>query len=213
MAIDVRLPLSRLTWQLTQHRAQARTRPHSARPVQAQQRGGSRRVDDASDFCAKCERLQRNGRTGARPGECSPYFYGMRKGGIANLKSGKQREDAAALPDAADDGPENEAGTHPSLSRPGEAMTISSRLALAMVVLVVVTSCVVSAFAYYFVAEASPRAVLTAIISAALAGGAIASVFAIAACRRNHQWFAQAAAATSRRDAGERRNRSGPIRR
>ena len=58
-------------------------------------------------------------------------------------------------------------------------MTVSSRLALAMVLLVVLTSCVVSAFAYYFVAEASPRAVSTAIISAALAGGAIATVFAI----------------------------------
>ena len=59
-------------------------------------------------------------------------------------------------------------------------MTVSSRLALAMVLLVVVTSCVVSAFAYYFVAEAPPRGALTAIISAALAGGAIAAVFAIA---------------------------------
>jgi len=59
-------------------------------------------------------------------------------------------------------------------------MTVSSRLALAMVLLVVVTSCVVSAFAYYFVAEAPPRGALMAIISAALAGGAIAAVFAIA---------------------------------
>ena len=59
-------------------------------------------------------------------------------------------------------------------------MTIASRLALAMVVLVVVTSCVVSVFACYFIAEASPHGVLTAIISAALAGGAIASVFGIA---------------------------------
>ena len=59
-------------------------------------------------------------------------------------------------------------------------MTVSSRLALAMVVLVVVTSCVVSAFAYYFVAGAPPHGALTAIISAALAGGAIASVFGIA---------------------------------
>jgi PAS domain S-box-containing protein len=62
----------------------------------------------------------------------------------------------------------------------GEAMTVSSRLALAMVLLVVLTSFVVSAFAYYFVTGASPQAVLTAIISAALAGGAIAAVFAIA---------------------------------
>ncbi|UPJ53051.1 PAS domain S-box protein [Bradyrhizobium sp. 200] len=59
-------------------------------------------------------------------------------------------------------------------------MTVSSRLVLAMVLLVVLTSCVVSAFAYYFVAEAPPHAVLTAIISAALAGGAIAAVFAVA---------------------------------
>ena len=59
-------------------------------------------------------------------------------------------------------------------------MTVASRLALAMVVLVVVTSCVVSAFAYFFVAEAPPRGALTAIVGAALAGGAIASVFGIA---------------------------------
>ena len=59
-------------------------------------------------------------------------------------------------------------------------MTVSSRLALAMVVLVVVTSCVVSAFAYYFVAEAPPHGALTAIMSAALAGGAVAAVLAIA---------------------------------
>ncbi len=59
-------------------------------------------------------------------------------------------------------------------------MTVSSRLALAMVVLVVVTSGVVSAFAWYFVAKAPPHGASTAIISAALAGGAIASVFGIA---------------------------------
>src|SRR5258705_9424779 len=59
-------------------------------------------------------------------------------------------------------------------------MTVSSRLVLAMVSLVVLTSCVVSAFAYYFVAEAPPRGALMAIISAALAGGALAAVFAIA---------------------------------
>ena len=59
-------------------------------------------------------------------------------------------------------------------------MTVSSRLALAMVVLVVVTSCVVSAFAYYFVAEAPPHGALTAIMSAALAGCAVAAVLAIA---------------------------------
>ncbi|MGY2906251.1 PAS domain S-box protein [Bradyrhizobium sp. URHC0002] len=57
---------------------------------------------------------------------------------------------------------------------------MSGRLALAMVLLVVVTSCIVSAFAYYFLAEAASRAVLISIISAALAGGAIAAVLAIA---------------------------------
>src|SRR6476620_7216199 len=65
-------------------------------------------------------------------------------------------------------------------SRSGEAMTVSSRLALAVVVLVVVTSCVVSALACYFVAEAPPHGALTAVISAALAGGAVAAVLAIA---------------------------------
>ena len=57
-------------------------------------------------------------------------------------------------------------------------MTVASRLALAMIVLVVVTSCVVSVFAWYFI-EASARGVSTAIVSAALAGSAIASVFGI----------------------------------
>ncbi|MEH2609218.1 PAS domain-containing sensor histidine kinase [Bradyrhizobium sp. AZCC 1693] len=59
-------------------------------------------------------------------------------------------------------------------------MEISSRLALAMVLLVVVTSCMVGAFAYYFVAEAPPRAALMSIISAALAGGGIAAALASA---------------------------------
>jgi PAS domain S-box-containing protein len=59
-------------------------------------------------------------------------------------------------------------------------MKISSRLALAMVLLVVVTSCMVGAFAYHFVAEAPPRAALMSIISAALAGGGIAAVLASA---------------------------------
>jgi PAS domain S-box-containing protein len=58
-------------------------------------------------------------------------------------------------------------------------MKISGRLALAMVLLVVVTSCIVSAFAYYFLAEAAPALVLISIISAALAGGGIAAVLAI----------------------------------
>ena len=57
-------------------------------------------------------------------------------------------------------------------------MTLSRRLALAMVFLVVVTSCAVSAFAYYFLTEPAPRA-LTAIVSAALAGSVLAAVFAI----------------------------------
>ena len=59
-------------------------------------------------------------------------------------------------------------------------MKISGRLALAMVLLVVVTSCIVSAFAYYFLAEAASAAGLISIISAALAGGGIAAVLAIA---------------------------------
>jgi PAS domain S-box-containing protein len=58
-------------------------------------------------------------------------------------------------------------------------MTLSRRLALAMVLLVVVTSCAVSAFAYYFLIEPAPRVALTAVIGAALAGGAVAAVFAI----------------------------------
>jgi PAS domain S-box-containing protein len=58
-------------------------------------------------------------------------------------------------------------------------MTQSRRLALAMVLLVVVTSCAVSAFAYYFLIEPAPRAASTAIISAALAGGVVAAAFAI----------------------------------
>ena len=59
-------------------------------------------------------------------------------------------------------------------------MTVSSRLALAMVLLVGLTSCMVGAFACYFVAEAAPRAALMSIISAALAGGGIAAVLAVA---------------------------------
>ena len=57
---------------------------------------------------------------------------------------------------------------------------MSGRLALAMVLLVVVTSCIVSAFACYFLAEAPPRAALMSIMSAALAGGGIAAVLAVA---------------------------------
>jgi nitrate/nitrite-specific signal transduction histidine kinase len=63
-------------------------------------------------------------------------------------------------------------------------MTLSRRLALAMVMLVVVTTCVVSAFTYYFVAEAAmPRAgldhSLAAVGRSALAGGAVAVLLAI----------------------------------
>ena len=50
-------------------------------------------------------------------------------------------------------------------------MKISGRLALAMVLLVVATSSMVGGLAYYFLADAPPREVLTSIISAALAGG------------------------------------------
>ena len=67
-------------------------------------------------------------------------------------------------------------------------MKISGRLALAMVLLVVATSCMVGAFACYFVADAVPRAVLMSILSAALAGGGIAAVLAIAlAAGINHR--------------------------
>ena len=59
-------------------------------------------------------------------------------------------------------------------------MTVSSRLALAMVLLVGLTSCMVGAFACYFVAEVAPRAALVSIISAALTGGGIAAVLAVA---------------------------------
>ena len=58
-------------------------------------------------------------------------------------------------------------------------MTVSSRLALAMVLLVGLTSCMVGAFACYLVAEAAPRGALMSIVSAALAGGAIAAVLAV----------------------------------
>ena len=74
------------------------------------------------------------------------------------------------MPDAVDEGRKERVFIHRLGT--GKAMTIASRLALAMIALVVVTSCVVSVFAWYFIAEASARGVLTAIISAALAGGA-----------------------------------------
>src|SRR5215204_2023475 len=59
-------------------------------------------------------------------------------------------------------------------------MTVSSRLALTMVLLVGLTSCMVGAFACYLAAEAAPRAALISIMSAALAGGGIAAVLAVA---------------------------------
>ena len=49
-----------------------------------------------------------------------------------------------------------------------------------MIVLVVMTACVVSVFACYFVAGMPPQGVLTAIIGAALAGGATTAALAIA---------------------------------
>jgi PAS domain S-box-containing protein len=62
-------------------------------------------------------------------------------------------------------------------------MTVSRRLALAMVLLIVMTSCAVSAlawyFIYYFPAEPAPRAALAAILGAGLAGGAVAAMCAI----------------------------------
>jgi PAS domain S-box-containing protein len=49
-----------------------------------------------------------------------------------------------------------------------------------MILLVGLTSCMVGAFACYFVAEAAPRGALMSIVSAALAGGGIAAVLAVA---------------------------------
>jgi PAS domain S-box-containing protein len=59
-------------------------------------------------------------------------------------------------------------------------MTQPRRLALAMASLVVVTSCVVSAVSYYFATQAAPGGPLATIVSAALLGGAIAGVLAVA---------------------------------
>ena len=59
-------------------------------------------------------------------------------------------------------------------------MKTSGRLALAMLLLVAATSCMVGGFAYFFLAGAPPQDVLTAIISAALAGGATTAVLALA---------------------------------
>jgi PAS domain S-box-containing protein len=59
-------------------------------------------------------------------------------------------------------------------------MTQPRRLALAMALLVVVTSCVVSAVTYYFATQAAPGGPLATIVSAALLGGTIAGVLAVA---------------------------------
>jgi PAS domain-containing protein len=58
-------------------------------------------------------------------------------------------------------------------------MTHPRRLALAMILLVAATSCVVSAVAWYLVTQALPGGAVTTIGSAA-AGGAIGSLFAMA---------------------------------
>lgn len=58
-------------------------------------------------------------------------------------------------------------------------MTLSSRLALAMVLLAVATACIVGAFACYFLAAASPG-VADGIGHAVLAGGAVAVLLALA---------------------------------
>jgi PAS domain S-box-containing protein len=58
-------------------------------------------------------------------------------------------------------------------------MKISGRLALAMVLLVAATSCLVGVFACYFLADAVPHAV-TSVAGAAVAGGGIAALLAIA---------------------------------
>jgi methyl-accepting chemotaxis protein len=60
-------------------------------------------------------------------------------------------------------------------------MTLSSRLALAMVLLAVVAACVVGAFTYYFLtAVAVPQGVAVTIGQAVLAGGAVAVLLALA---------------------------------
>jgi PAS domain S-box-containing protein len=65
---------------------------------------------------------------------------------------------------------------------PVEAMTLSSRLALAMVLLAVVTACLVGVFTYYFLAVAAAAAsqgVAVTVGHAVLAGGAVAALLAI----------------------------------
>ncbi|KRQ98205.1 hypothetical protein CQ12_29655 [Bradyrhizobium jicamae] len=59
-------------------------------------------------------------------------------------------------------------------------MTQPGRLALAMVLLVVVTSCVVNAVTYYLATRAPPVGALATIVGAALAGAAAAGVLAVA---------------------------------
>jgi PAS domain S-box-containing protein len=76
-------------------------------------------------------------------------------------------------------------------------MTLSSRLALAMVLLAVVTACVVGAFTWYFLA-AAPQGVAEGIGHAVLAGGAVAVLLALALAAR----FAQSLAAPLLRMTG-----------
>jgi PAS domain S-box-containing protein len=59
-------------------------------------------------------------------------------------------------------------------------MKTSGRLALAMVLLVAATSCMVGALACYFISDAVPHTTLMSIAGAALAGGGIAAVLALA---------------------------------
>ncbi|WP_065750637.1 hybrid sensor histidine kinase/response regulator [Bradyrhizobium paxllaeri] len=60
-------------------------------------------------------------------------------------------------------------------------MTQPGRLALAMILLVVVTSCVVGAVSYYLATRAPPVSALVTIVGAALAGAATAGVLAVVA--------------------------------
>ncbi|KRR23781.1 hypothetical protein CQ14_22310 [Bradyrhizobium lablabi] len=60
-------------------------------------------------------------------------------------------------------------------------MTQPGRLALAMILLVVVTSCVVGAVSYYFATRAPPVGLLATLVGAALVGAATASVLAVVA--------------------------------
>ena len=92
-------------------------------------------------------------------------------------------------------------------------MTVSSRLALAMVLLVGLTSCMVGAFACYLVAEAAPRGALMSIVGAALAGGAIAAVLAVGLAVGVTLFCSGHAPAARSGDGLRRRRRRRPIRR